>query len=234
MADKEDSAKDERESQTETPGPSAPPVGLNWATVAAALGVDERVLRHDGQIILPGEYFPEEGFFIDTGSFRARHVDVGDIALKPGYFLSDLSMSEFGIRVPIEAEVALRGHPIVPRPSGSVIGLFADERAARRVKDRIVRGSMGAGVSIETGPLGIELRVEKPELLGRVATIIAAHGGAVTAYGGSPVPAPSSAAPATSSSAVGGHGDAIRGGTGAASDSEGPQPRIVATEVEGD
>lgn len=207
-----------------------PPVGLNWGVVAAQLGADHRVLEHDGQIILAGEYFPEAGFFIDPQTFDARHVDVGDIALRSGYFLGDLSISEFHVQVPISAGSASRGKPVIVPQTGPVIGLFSTEIEADRARRKIIQGSLGSGISTQQGPLGIELRVARPELAGRVASVIASQGGAVVsvagrAFGGT-------GAMATNSSERGGEGDSRRAGLGAFSGSKGPEPSSMdATEV---
>lgn len=207
-----------------------PPVGLNWAAVAAQLGTDRRVLEHDGQIVLTGEYFPEAGFFIDPQTFDARVVDVGQIALRSGYFLGDLTVSEFHIQIPLARKTAQPwGKPVIVPQTGSIIGLFASQAEAERAKRKIIQGSLGSGISIEHGPLGVELRVAHPEVAGRVATIIASQGGAVVSvagrgFGGNGPTATGSSLP----------GDARRRGTGAASDSGGPEPSSMdATEVAG-
>src|SRR4051794_35197513 len=76
-----------------------PPVGLNWRSVAQHFGVDLQMLGHEGLIVLAGQYFPEAGFFIDPESFNAQHVDVGDIALRHGYFIGNLTAREFSQRL---------------------------------------------------------------------------------------------------------------------------------------
>lgn len=205
-----------------------PPVGLNWAAVASQLGIDHRVLEHDGQIILTGEYFPEAGFFIDPQTFDARAVDVGEIALRSGYFLGDLSVSEFHIQMPVRREVPRpAGKPVIVPQAGSVIGLFTTQIEAERAKRKIMQSSLGSGIAVEHGPLGVELRVAHPEISGRVATIIASQGGAVVSvagrgFGGVGAMATGSPQP----------GDARRAGTGSFSGSGGPEPSAMdATEV---
>lgn len=202
-----------------------PPVGLNWGAVAERLGVDRRVLQHDGQIILRGEYFPESGYFIDPSTLLARFVDVGEIALAHGYFIGELTMNEFGIKPELAPQEPGLSHPVIPAPSSApIIGLFADERGAGRARDRILRGSIGAELSSEVGPLGVELRVGRSERGGAVATVIAAQAGAVISIGGTAVtPSQAGGSPlATGPSMVGEQADTLRGGTGVASDSQRP------------
>lgn len=207
-----------------------PPVGLNWGAVAAQIGVDRRVLEHDGQIVLTGEYFPEAGFFINPETFDARHVDVGDIALRSGYFLGDLSVSEFHIQVPVGRAFATSGKPVIVPQDGPVIALFSTQVEADRARRKIVQGSLGSGISTEPGPLGVELRVARPELAGRVATVIASQGGAVISVAGRTFGG--TGPMSTRSSAVGGEGDSRRAGTGSFSGSEGFEPSsMAATEV---
>src|SRR5207302_1444236 len=141
-----------------------PPVGLNWAAVAQRFGIDERVLRHGGSIVLTGEYFPEGGFAIDPATMRARRVDVLDMALAPVYFLGKLMASEFHIRLPMEPPGEQVRNPVVREASGPIVGLFPDEDRAGVARREILQGSLGSGVSIQAGPLGIELRVSRPEL----------------------------------------------------------------------
>jgi hypothetical protein len=115
-------------------------------------------------------------------------------------------------------------HPVIRTESGPIIGILADAIEAERARQKIVRGSLGTGVSVEQGPLGVELRVDRPELPGRVATVIASRGGAVVSVGGRALGSGSSTGPlANSSSLVGGEGDALRPGTGVTSTTEGPQ-----------
>lgn len=207
-----------------------PPVGLNWGAVADQIGADRRVLEHDGQIVLTGEYFPEAGFFINPQTFDARHVDVGDMALRSGYFLGDLSVSEFHIQVPIGPAFRLIGKPVIVPQDGPVIALFATQMEADRARRKILQGSLGSGISSEAGPLGVELRVARPELTGRVATVIASQGGAVVSVAGRTFGG--SGPMSTRSSAVGGEGDSRRAGIGSFSGSEGYEPSSMdATEV---
>jgi hypothetical protein len=167
--------------------PAPPPVGLNWQVLAERLAVDRRVLEHDGVIVLAGEYFPEEGFFFDPSTLTAQPADVGDIALQHGYFLGDLAIRDFRVRIPLGRPTRLHGHPIIRHEAGTIIGLFPSEIETRRARQQILQGSLGSGLSQEAGPLGVELRVEHPELPGRVATVIAANGGAVISVSGKPV-----------------------------------------------
>lgn len=207
-----------------------PPVGLNWGTVAAQLGADRHVLEHDGQIVLIGEYFPDAGFFIDPQTFDARHVDVGDMALRSGYFIGDMSVSEFHVQVSIGAAFAVSGKPVVVPQTGAIIGLFATQIEADRARRKIMQGSLGSGISVENGPLGVELRVARPELTGRVATVIASQGGAVVSVAGRTFGG--TGPMSTRSSAIGGEGDSRRAGIGAFSGTEGPEPTSMdATEV---
>lgn len=200
---------------------AVPPVGLNWGVVAAQLGVERRVLEHEGQIVLPGEYFPEAGFFIDPGTFDARHVDVGDIALRSGYFLGDITISEFRVQLTIGPGAARRGKPIVVPQTGPIIGLFTTQLEADRAKRKIIQASLGSGIVTQPGPLGVELRVARPETSGGVATVIAAQGGAVLSVAGRTFGG--SGPMATRSSASGNVGDSRRAGIGAFSGSEGPE-----------
>ncbi len=203
-----------------------PPVGLNWGSVAAHIDADLRVLEHDGQIVLAGEYFPEAGFFIDPETFDARHVDVGDMALRSGYFLGDLSVSEFHLQVPVGPAFSISGKRVVVPQDGPVIALFATQSEADRARRKIVQGSLGSGISVDSGPLGVELRVARPELAGRVATVIASQGGAVLSVAGRTFGG--SGPMSTRSSAVGGEGDSRRAGIGAFSGSEGYEPSSMA------
>jgi hypothetical protein len=216
------------------PETSAPPVGLNWGVVANRLGIDRRVLEHDGFIVLPGDFFPSEGYFIDPNTLLGRHVDVGDIALRSGYFIDVLTLNEFAIQVPVGGMSAPTGKPVIARRDGPVVGLFADVELAERARRRILRGSLSSDLRIEQGPLGVELRVDRPVAAGSVATIIAGHGGAVLSVGGRELLS-GTGAMATASSSIGGQGDGWRPGTGAMSDSVGPpEPASMdSTEVEG-
>jgi hypothetical protein len=207
------------------PEPAIPPVGLNWRIVAERLGVDPRILEHDAALVFPGEYFPDAGFFVDPHILMARHVDVGDIALRPGYFIGDLTLSQFGIALNLTQDRTVTPHPVMRKLQGPVVGLFAAEQEAKRARDLILRGSLGSGVTCEAGPLGFELRVERPELLGRVATVMAGRGGAVISAGGHSLSATGSGAGATGPALPAEEGDAYRGGTGAAGDSEAPPTR---------
>lgn len=210
-----------------TPDPTAgnvpPPVGLNWGTVADRLGVDRRILQHEGCIVLAGEYFTEAGNFLEPASLEAHQVDVGDIALRHGYFLGALTLGDFHIWLRPGDSPSVR-HPVIPSPpKGPMIGLFADTRDAARAKRKIVQGALGSGVSLQDGPLGVELRVERAEVGGRIATVICGHAGAVIAIDGSPIVAADDAraAPATGPSHRDLSRDAPRAGTGVTGETEG-------------
>lgn len=166
------------------PETAAPPVGLNWGAVSERLGVDRRVLIHDGIIVVGGEYYPENGFFIDPRTMQARHVHAGDMALKSGYFLGEVTASEFGVTFPVEGRSTPSGRVVPPHDTGPIIGLFADRINAERARSKIMRNSLGADVGLEDGPLGSQLRVGNPLLPGRVATVIAGYEGAVLSIGG--------------------------------------------------
>jgi len=211
------------------------PIGLNWQIVAAALGVDPRVLEHDGSIALQGDYFIESGYFIDPQTLRGRHVDVGDRALRPGYFVSDLTVSQFRLSIPVELDVE---ESIVAPPavSGAIVGVFADEAQARRARNRLLDGALAGRVVLRNGPLGLELRVERASLPGRAAGVIASHGGAVVSVEGRPVseyegPLVSNSTLTGGRGLDGRQGDARRAGIGVASASEGLEITNRETEV---
>lgn len=211
------------------------PIGLNWQTVADAVRIDRRVLEHDGSIAVQGDYFIESGYFIDPLTLRGRHVDVGDRALRPGYFVSDLTVSHFRLTVPLE--MAVEQSIVAPRPvSGPLVGVFADEAQAKRARNRLLDGSLAGRVVMANGPLGFELRVERAGLPGRVAGVIASHGGAVVSVDGRPV-SEYEGPLVTNSSLTGGagldgqQGDARRAGTGVTGGSEGPEYTNRDTEV---
>lgn len=205
------------------PVPVIPPVGLNWQTVAERLGADPTILRHEGQIVLAGEYFPAAGFYIDPETFRAQHVDVGDICLRHGYLLGDLSAREFAEWFELMAEGAQQGGRIVLKAeTAPILGLFADETAANRARTAILQGAIGAGVRVEPGPGGILLRVARSSQPGKAATLIAANAGAVIAIAGEQV---NVASPTTAPSLPAAQADSWRPGTGAAADSEAPSYR---------
>lgn len=195
----------------------APPVGLNWSSVADYYGLDAVTLRHDGSIVLAGEYFPAPGYFIDPGDFTGRRVDVGGMALRHGYLIGEIPKQEFEERLTVSEETG--SVPVATAATGPVIGLFASEDDAARVRTQILQGSLGSGVVIQHGPLGAEVHVRQTELPGRVATVICATGGAVIGVSGQPVTTGRS----HGVSATGGSGtedDAPRGGIGAISDTE--------------
>lgn len=164
----------------------APPVGLNWAVVSEHLGVDQRVLAHDGMIVVAGEYFPEKGYFIDPASMQALHVHQGDMAMVHGYFLGEVTMNQFGVQLPVRARPADSGRMVVPHETGPVIGLFTDRSDAERARNKIMRTSLGTDLAIDDGPLGSQLRVGNPQLPGRVATVMTSFGGAIVSIAGKP------------------------------------------------
>jgi hypothetical protein len=208
---------------TETAPASPPRVGLNWRVVATRLGIRSEALQQVGIIVLAGEYFPEGGFVLDPETLRARWVDVGDVALRHGYFLGDLAIRDYQLNLDIVTPPPLKGVPIVPVTRGPIIAVFAGRVEAERAKRRILAGSLGSGLRIEDGPLGPELHVQQPELPGRVATTIAADGGAVISVGGRPV-ADMAGQGAMATGLALGEGDRPRGGTGATGDSSAPNP----------
>lgn len=161
-----------------------PPVGMNWARVAQAIGVDARILEHDGSIVLAGEYVPAPGYVIDPSSFLARSARVGARVLYHSYFVGELTASEFGLRLAVDPDSGSVPNAIVRSAGAPVIGLFSDEVDAERARRQIVEGSVGYGVTKGVGPLGTELRVARTENAGRVATLIASHHGAVISVGG--------------------------------------------------
>lgn len=209
----------------ETPyGFPAAPVGLNWESVADALRVDRAVLEHDGILLLPGEYFPESGYFLDPVTFRAVHVDVGDMAVRPGYFLSNLVVSEQNLRLPTADSVVLLQNPIVAPLTGPVTALFIDPINAERARRLALRSSLASGARIVPSGDAVELRIETPELPGRVATLLASLGGSVITVGQRPVVLREETGPmATRSTITSYTGDARRGGTGVTSGSPGPE-----------
>lgn len=202
-------------------GAPPPPAGLNWGTVSQRLGIDLRLLEHDGAIVVAGEYFPFAGFLLDPASLQAQHVDVGDIALNHGYLLGDLTAREFREMIPLAEGEILPGRPVIRRESAPIIGLFADEVQAQRARSAILQGSVGSGARSETGPLGIELRVDQTGSPGAVATVIAANRGAVISIGGRPVRGPEDLGPLSTAPIMpAAEADAFREGIGAEQDSE--------------
>lgn len=169
---------------TEEASVTPPPVGLNWQAVSARLGMDLRILEHEGQIVLKGEYFPSDGFFIDPDGFAVLSVGVGDKAPRHGYFLGRLTVRDLSERLAPAMPETRGGLAITRESRGPIIGLFPSEQQAKRARNAILQGAVGAGLRSDPGPLGIELRVERPEQPGMVATLIAANGGAVTSIAG--------------------------------------------------
>ncbi|GAC1462592.1 MAG: hypothetical protein PVSMB7_02960 [Chloroflexota bacterium] len=218
--------------QTDGSEEAVAPVGLHWQYVADALQVDRHVLEHDGLIMVAGEYFPAPGYFIDPSTMRSQRVDVGDIALIHGYFLGQATVRQFNVRLE-PAQAASPGYRhIIPSPrKGQMIGLFVDVDDAVRAKDRIVRAALASGVAVERGPLGIEVRVARPQQPGRVAGIIAGHGGGVIAIDGVSVTqsAGTHRVIATGDGGPGRPGDARRAGIGVTGSSAGPE---IASAVE--
>lgn len=202
----------------------APPVGLNWTSVADRLGLDRRFLEHDGAIVLAGEYFPEAGYFLDPVTLKARFVDVGEIALRRGYFLGELALRDTDAALTLDTSPAMAAHPIVLRDSGPIIGLFNRPDAAERACRRLLRGSLAAGIVTAEGPLGIEVHIRHAELPGRVASVIAGEGGAVISVGGQTIQSEGSTGVMATGAGTG-MGDEPRGGTGATSGSPGPDVR---------
>ncbi|HEX8918070.1 MAG TPA: hypothetical protein VF898_06185, partial [Chloroflexota bacterium] len=112
----------------------------------------------------------------------------GDIAFHHSYFLGELAIRNFRSRIEPLDVVPPDGQPVIPRvPVGPLIALFNDDVAVARSRQRILEASIGSGISAQKGPLGPELRVEQTTLPGRVATVMAGHGGAVLSIGGIPV-----------------------------------------------
>jgi hypothetical protein len=207
------------ESDTHTP---PPPIGLNWEILSDHLGVDRRTLEFGGSIVLTGEYFPEEGYYFDPVTLMGHSVDVGDRALRHGYFLGDLVVRDLHVDLPLQVGRPKPGVSIVRMERGPIIGLFSGRPAAQRVKTLILQSALGSGITLEDGPVGTEIRVERPELPGRVATVIASQGGAIISIGGVPVRWSQRAGGpmATSPGLPAAEADSTRGGTGVASDSE--------------
>src|SRR5947209_12031719 len=204
--------------------PATVPVVLNWQVVAEQLGVDLRILRHDGLIVVAGEYFPAVGYFFDPATLQGRRVDVGDIALHHGYFVAEITLRQFKASVPSGENAASSLKRMIPSTGrGPVIGLFADAQEASRARERILRGSLGAGTTVDDSPLGIELRVSRPLMTGRVASVIASHGGGVIAIDGRPVTELDPVRGPLATGAPAGPGDARRPGTGVTGDSAGPE-----------
>jgi hypothetical protein len=164
--------------------PPPPPVGLNWGTVSQQLGLDLQVLKHDGRIMVAGEFVPEGGVVIDPHTFRALRAHIGSRVFGHAYFVGELTLDEHRLQLPVEGNLPQDANVIVRAEGGAVIGIFADGQQATRAKRQIIRGSIGAGVTLEQGPLGMELRVARSDAAGRVATVIASQGGAVISIGG--------------------------------------------------
>lgn len=201
----------------------APPVGLNWEVVGRRLGVDVSVLEHGGVIVFPGEYFPESGYALDPATFVARRVDVGEMVLRPCYFLGKSVVNAAGARFEVDETPAAAQHAIIRPLIGPVIGLFVERADAERARNRLLRGSLGAGVTVEDGPLGTEVHVASPELMGRVATALAAEHGAILSAGGLALAGAEGSGPTATGSGIG-EGDRPRGGTGAFSGATAPNP----------
>jgi hypothetical protein len=172
---------------------------MNWGEVARRYGTDVRVLMHDSYIVFRGEYVPETGYLIDPETLRARRVDVGQRTLQHGYLIGRLTADEFRVRlemIPESGTDALE-NVIVRVTRGPVIGVFADRRDAERCRDAVLGGAIGSGVSLTNGPLGTEIWVRTAEIAGRVATTIAAFGGAVISAGGVPIAPAAGTTPAS-------------------------------------
>lgn len=199
----------------------APPVGLSWTSAARELNANVDVLRHDGTLILIGDTFPEDGYFVDPNSFRAQRVDVGQRALGRGYFLGRLVVGRFGIELRLDDGPNVVENATVRQDHAPLIALFSDRAAAERGQELVLRGSLGSGVTVEDGPLGAEVTVAVSDLPSRAATALASVGGAIISIGGRPVGA--SDAPARATGGVGGPGDAPRAGIGVNQDVPGPE-----------
>jgi hypothetical protein len=198
-------------------------VGLNWRTVAERFGMDLRLLEHEGLIVLAGEYFPTAGILIDPQAFSVQQVDVGDVALRHGYFIGNITARDFSERFPPTLPQSRSGMPIMRTEKGPIIGLFPSAQQAIRARTAILQGAVGAGLRSDEGPLGVELRVERPELPGMVATLIAANGGAIISIGNRPVAGVEESGPmSTAPSILAEEADTFRPGTGATSDSIAP------------
>jgi hypothetical protein len=196
---------------------------LSWSIVSQALGTDLELLQHEGIIVVAGDYFPESGYFFDPVTMAAQHVDVGDFALRHGYFLGNITARDFAQWFP-PAPMSPRapGVPVVRQTRGAIIGLFADRRWATRARSAVMQGALGAGIQLEDGPLGTELRVDRPEQPGPVATIIASHGGAVISIAGEPIAGGAGGAMTPAPAMEEAEADAWRPGTGSSSDSQAP------------
>jgi hypothetical protein len=202
--------------------PAPPPVGLNWQSLANAFGWNREVLVHEGVIVAAGEYFPEEGYFVDPADMQAHHVDIGDMALRSGYFLGKTTVAQFGVLIyPVEEEPSI-GVPVPPSPAGPVAALFASEGDMERARRKLVRNALASGIRSERGPLGWELRAERPEPAGRVATVMAHYGGAVVTIAGRPVSSQVGIGPSTTASPLAAGGDTVRPGTGSTGATQGP------------
>jgi hypothetical protein len=161
-----------------------PPVGLNWAQVADRIGVDVRILDHDGSIVLAGEYVPAPGFVVDPSTFLARSARIGDRVLYHSYFIGELTANEFGLKLSVDPDSGSVPNAVVRTACAPVIGLFKYGADAERARRQVMEGSIGYGVSVQQGPLGTELRVARTQNAGRVATVMASHHGAVISVGG--------------------------------------------------
>jgi hypothetical protein len=161
-----------------------PPVGLSWTLVSERTGVDIRILEHDGSIVLGGEYVPAPGFVIDPVTFLARSAHIGDRVLYHSYFIGELTASEFGLRLSLDPDSGSVPNAVVRTASAPVIGLFQERTDAERARRQVMEGSVGYGLSLLEGPLGVELRIARTENAGRAATVIACHHGAVISVGG--------------------------------------------------
>ncbi|HLJ68013.1 MAG TPA: hypothetical protein VKX16_11700 [Chloroflexota bacterium] len=209
------------ESATSAAGSPGP--GLSWAAVAGRIGVDYAVLAHDGAIVFPGEFFPEAGYFLDPVTFEARYVDVGDTALAPGYFLGALTIREFHITLPTITDGAAAEHPIAPAGAGPITARFATDESAERARDELLRASLASEVQTRRSDGRVEVSVGSAGLPGRVATVLARHGGTITSVTTAPA-ADRGPARVTASAPQREHGDAARGGTGATGDSADAHP----------
>src|SRR5207302_1446755 len=97
-------------------------------------------------IVLTGEYFPTAGVFIDPQEFSVQHVDVGDMALRHGYFIGNITARDFSERFPATLPRSRSGLPIMRTDKGPIIGLFPAAQQAARARSAILQGAVGAGL----------------------------------------------------------------------------------------
>ncbi len=170
---------------TSEASPMPPPVGLNWGVVAQRFGTDVRKLMQSCFVVLPGEFMPEDGYFLHPDTLAAEATSVGQRARRAGYLIGRLAAQELRAKLQVLPVGDPQNENVVIRTAGGpIIGLFSSRRHAEKCRDAILSGSIGSGMSIEDGPLGSELRVNELRIAGVVATCIAGHAGAVISVGG--------------------------------------------------